>query len=209
MLGCSITLADLEATQGRLRQAQRTYEHALELAAGDDPGLRGTRDMHVGLAEIAVERDDLAAAREHLRRSDELGEAAGLPQNPYRWRVALALAAGGGGRPCGARSGCSTEAERVYVGDFSPNVRPVPAMRARMLAAHGDVAGRAGVGPPSTACPRDDELSYLREYEHVTLARVLLAQHAAEGTRPGTAPTPSGCSSGCWQPPRTAAGAAP
>ena len=25
------------------------------------------------------------------------------------------------------------EAERMYVGDFSPNVRPVPAMRARVL----------------------------------------------------------------------------
>ena len=29
------------------------------------------------------------------------------------------------------------EAERLYVGDFFPNVRPVPAMRARVL-------GRAG-----------------------------------------------------------------
>ena len=68
MLGCSIILADLEITQGRLRQAQRTYETALELAAGEDPGMRGIRDMHTGLAEIAVERGDLAAAREHLRR---------------------------------------------------------------------------------------------------------------------------------------------
>ena len=27
-----------------------------------------------------------------------------------------------------------------------------------------------------------DELTYLREYEHVTLARVLLAEHAASGS---------------------------
>ena len=32
------------------------------------------------------------------------------------------------------------EAERVYTRDFSPNVRPVPAMRARVL----DRAGKAG-----------------------------------------------------------------
>ena len=31
------------------------------------------------------------------------------------------------------------EAERLYVGDFHPNVRPVPAMRARVLVAQGRV----------------------------------------------------------------------
>src|SRR3954447_17029253 len=79
VLGCSITLADLESTQGRLRRAQRTYERALELAS--DQSLRGTRDMYVGLSQIALEHNDLAAATEYLRRCDELGEQAGLPQN--------------------------------------------------------------------------------------------------------------------------------
>jgi LuxR family maltose regulon positive regulatory protein len=178
VLGCSTILADLETTQGRLRQAQRTYETALELAAGEDPRMRGTRDIHTGLAEIAMERGDLAAAHEHLRRCDELGEAAGLPRNPYRWRVALARLREAEGDPAAALD-LLTEAERVYEGDFSPNVRPVPAMGARMLAAHGDVPAalewvrERGLSP-------DDDLSYLREYEHVTLARVLLARHASE-----------------------------
>ena len=42
---------------------------------------------------------------------------------------------------CHAALGLLEEAERVYVGDFSPNVRPVAATRARLLAAAGDVAG--------------------------------------------------------------------
>ncbi|TCO13147.1 LuxR family maltose regulon positive regulatory protein [Kribbella steppae] len=181
VLGCCITLADLESTQGRLRQAQRTYEHALELAAGHEPALRGTRDMYVGLSQVALERNDLAAATEYLRRSDELGEQAGLPQNPYRWRVAMALLREAEGDR-GAALGLLAEAERVYVGDFAPNVRPIPALRARMLAAHGDVAAalewahRYGVTV-------HDEVSYLREYEHVTLARVLFAKHDAEGSQ--------------------------
>jgi LuxR family maltose regulon positive regulatory protein len=172
VLGCSITLADLESTQGRLRRAQRTYERALELAS--DQSLRGTRDMYVGLSQIALEHNDLAAATEYLRRCDELGEQAGLPQNPYRWRVAMALLREAEGNTDTAL-GLLTEAERAYVGDFAPNVRPVPALRARMLAAHGDVtsalewARQYGVSV-------HDELSYLREYEHVTLARVLLAE---------------------------------
>ena len=181
VLGCCITLADIESAQGRLRQAQRTYEHALELAGGPGPVLRGTADMHVGLSRIALQRNDLVAAAEHLRRSDELGEQTGLPQNAYRWRVALAeLREAEGGLE--AALGLLTEAERVYIGDFLPNVRPVPALRARMHAAHG----RLG---PAVEWARDldlttaAELSYLREYEFVTLARVLLAQHRAEASR--------------------------
>ena len=95
--------------------------------------------MYVGLSQVALERNDVAAATEHLRRSDELGEHFGLPQNPYRWRVAMALLREAEG-DLDAALGLLAEAERVYVGDFSPNVRPVPALRARMLAAHGDVA---------------------------------------------------------------------
>ena len=51
ILGCAITLADLQLALGRLRDAERTYRDALDLA-GRQPGapLRGTPDMHVGLS---------------------------------------------------------------------------------------------------------------------------------------------------------------
>ena len=170
VLGCSITLADLETTQGHLRQAQRTFEHALDLGRG----LRGTADMYVGLSRIAWERNDLDAAGNYLRLSEEMG--AGLPQNPYRWRVALARIREAEGDPAGA---CDLldAAERVYVGDFSPNVRPIAALRARVQAARGDLpAARDWVRRQGLSA--DDELSYLREYEHVTLARILIAEGA-------------------------------
>ena len=179
VLGCTITLADIETTQGRLHTAQQTYQRALDLAVQADPGMRGMRDMHTGLSQIAVERNDLAAAAEHLRRSDELGDDAGLPQNPYRWRVALALLREAEGDR-EAALGLLAEAERAYVADFLPNVRPVAATRARMLAAHGDLAAALGWAHQH-GIGVDDDLSYLHEYEHVTLAGVLLAQRAAEG----------------------------
>jgi LuxR family maltose regulon positive regulatory protein len=128
VLGCTITLADLETTQGRLRQAHQSYQRALDLGVDEDPGMRGVRDMHTGLAQVAVERNDLAAASEHLRRGDELGEAAGLPQNPYRWRLAMALLREAEGDRDTAL-GLLAEAERVYVADFQPNWRPIPALR--------------------------------------------------------------------------------
>ena len=146
--------------------------------------------MHVGMSGIAVERNDLTAAAEHLRRAEELGEHAWLPQNPYRWRVASAPLREAHGDLDGALE-LLDEAERVYVGDFSPNVRPVPAMIARVLAAQGRV-GEALAWAREQGLAADDELSYLREFEHITLARVLLASRGAAGRRPAPRPAARG-----------------
>jgi LuxR family maltose regulon positive regulatory protein len=180
VLGASITLADIRITQGRLREAARTFEQALQRAAAEvGPALRGTADMHVGLSRIAYEKDDLDAAMQHLERARELGEHTWLPQNPYRWRVAMARLREADGDLDGALE-LLDEAQRVYVGDFSPNVRPVSAMRARVLAAQGRLTD-ALAWAREQSVSADDELSYLREFEHITLARVLLAQSRAGG----------------------------
>src|SRR6266566_6338271 len=135
--GCAIALADIRIVQGRLREAMRTYEQALQSASEQGgPVLRGTADMHVGMSELHRERDDLPAATRQLLRSQELGEHTGLPQNRYRWRVAMARIRQAEGDLGGALD-LLDEAERLYVGDFFPNVRPVPAMRARVRVAQG------------------------------------------------------------------------
>ena len=179
VLGCSLTIADMELALGSLRSAERTLEDALALAGRHGPRvLRGTADMLVALSRAAWHRDDLPAAADLLRRADDLGEAAGLPQNPYRWRVAMARIRAAE-RDFPAALELLDEAERVYVGDFSPQVHPIHASRARILAASGDVAGAAAWARRHRLA-HDDDLSYLREYEHVTLARVLLAEHQLE-----------------------------
>ena len=134
--------------------------------------------MHVGLSQLLRERDDLDAARRHLLASSELGEHLGLPQNRYRWRVAMARIREADGDLSGALE-LLDEAERLYVGDFSPDVRPVPAVRARVLVAQGRWAD-ALAWARERGLSVDDELSYLREFEHVTLARALLARGTAE-----------------------------
>ena len=140
VLGCSIALADISVTQGRLTDALGTYDQALQLAAREPgPVLRGTADMYVGKSQIACERGDLDAAADYLHRSQQLGEHIGLPQNAYRWRVAMARILESQGDLAGAVT-LLDEAQRVYMGDFSPNVRPVPALRAGLLAAQGRVA---------------------------------------------------------------------
>src|SRR5580704_9499820 len=137
--GCAIALADIRRTQGRLGEAMRTYEQALQRASQPgEPVLRGTADMYVGMSEIHRERDDLPAATQQLLRSQDLGEHTGLPQNRYRWRVAMARIREAEGDLGGALD-LLNEAERFYVGDFFPNVRPVPALRARVRIAQGEL----------------------------------------------------------------------
>jgi LuxR family maltose regulon positive regulatory protein len=178
VLGCSITLADLRITQGRLTDAVRTYADALRLADDDPlPVTRGTADMHVGLSGVAYERGDLATAAHHLGLAGELGDAAGLPQNPYRWRLAQARIHAAHGDLDKATE-LLNEADQVYFGDFAPNVRPIAALRTRLQLIQGDlVSAAAWAGAIDLGV--DDETTYLHEFEHITLAMVLLAQHRA------------------------------
>ncbi|HWM15766.1 MAG TPA: LuxR C-terminal-related transcriptional regulator [Microbacterium sp.] len=173
MLGGSIAMADIQRAQGRLNDAHDTYRRALEVAADSEPPLRGAADMHVGMGDLLRERGDLEGAHHHLAAGEALGEYAGLPQNRHRRRIAAARLLLAEGDPASAIS-LLDEAERLYTPDFFPEVHPIPALRARAQLAAGrsddamEWVRRSGVGV-------DDELSYLREFEHVTLVRVLLA----------------------------------
>ncbi|HEY3071869.1 MAG TPA: LuxR C-terminal-related transcriptional regulator [Candidatus Limnocylindrales bacterium] len=179
-IGCAISLADIEIAQGRLGEAMRTYERGLQLATEHGaPVLRGAADMHVGMSELFRERDELEAASEHLLTSRELGDENGLPQNPYRSRVAAARIRQAEGDLDGALE-LLTEAERLYVGDYSPNVRPIAALKARVWIAQGKLSEARGWAREHGLSAADD-LTYVREFEHTSLAAVLLAQGVHDG----------------------------
>src|SRR6266545_633625 len=177
--GCAIALADIRLAQGRPGEAMRTYEQALQHVPEQRGSvLRGTADMYVGMSELHRERNDLYAATQNLLRSQELGEHTGLPQNPYRWRVAMGRIRQAEGDLAGAIE-LLDEAERRYVSDFFPDVRPIPALRARVRVAQGAL-GEALGWARERGLSVEDDLSYLREFEHITLARLLLAQYATQ-----------------------------
>ncbi|WP_138731504.1 LuxR C-terminal-related transcriptional regulator [Modestobacter excelsi] len=180
--GCTIALADIRITQGRLRDAVSTLERVLPLLTPETgPVLRGAADLHVALAGVLIERGDLEAARGHLTTSRELGEHAGLPQTPYRWLVAMARIAEAEGNVDGALAHLD-EAQGRYTGDYFPDVRPVPAVRARLLARHDRWAGALAWAAERGLSVEDDP-EYLLEYEHLTLARALVARAAGDGDR--------------------------
>lgn len=185
MVACAITLADIRIDQGRLGDAMAIYATGLQLATTSGGSvLRGAADMHVGMSELSFERGDLAAARQQLTRCEERGESLGLPQNPYRRRVAEAHLQQADGDLAGAVQ-LLVEAERVYDSDFSPKLRPVPARKARVWVAQDRVDDALGWAQEH-GLSAQDELCYVREFEHITLARVLLAQHRHDAGPPSS-----------------------
>lgn len=176
VVGGTLALADIRIAQSRLREAMHVYERALQFATEQgETRLRGTADMYVGMSEINTEYNNLYAATQYLLRSEEQGDHTGFPQYRYRWRVAMARIREAEGDLDSALD-LLTEAERLYVSDFYPNVRPVAAFRARVWIKQGRLDEAFGWARERNLSVKDD-LSYLREFEHITLARILLDQY--------------------------------
>ena len=73
-LDSTVVLADMWVASGRPSRARRLYEQALQTAtAGGEPYPRATADLHVGLAELDRELDDLTSAEAHLETARVLG----------------------------------------------------------------------------------------------------------------------------------------
>ena len=175
-IGGSIVLADIQIAQGRLHEAMTIYERGLRWAT--EPGApvqRGAADMYVGMSALQRERNDLKTAEQLLLTSQALGELGGMQQNPYRWRAAMARIREARGDPDGALD-LLDQAGRLYDGAFSPNVRPIAARKARVWVAQGRLE-EALAWARAQELSAEDELSYLREFDHITLVRVLLARH--------------------------------
>ena len=180
-LSSTVILADLWLAAGRPDTADRLYRRALRQAeAHGDTFARATADLHVGMSETDVERGDLDGARRHLATAASLGDPEAMAESGYRWFVAMARVTEADGDPAEAVSFLDRAEER-YRPSFFPDVRPIAAMRARVRIRQGDLR-RAETwaverGPATTDDPR-----YLREFDHLTLVRLLLAQHRE---RPG------------------------
>jgi LuxR family maltose regulon positive regulatory protein len=116
----------------------------------------------------------LNTAEQHLLKSEELGELNGLPKNPYRWRVVMARMRETQGDLEGALE-LLDEAESLYMGDFSPNVRPTPALKARVWIKQGELE-KALDWARERKLSIEEDPSYLREFEQITFARILLSQ---------------------------------
>ena len=178
-LDTTIVLADMEVAAGRPSRARRLFEQALQTATATGPPYpRATADLHVGLAELDRELDDLPSAEEHLERARVLGERTSITENRFRWYVVMAQVRMTQGE-YDAAIRLLDQAEALYRRGFYPEVRPVTALKARVRITAGDLSA-AGAWADDHGIRVDDHPDYLREYEHLTLVRLLLAESRAD-----------------------------
>ena len=173
-------LGQVQRAQGRLDTSAQTCRQALEMTAvpgRQPPPTAGP--AHVGLAEVAYQRDDLDLALLYATEGIAL-----CRQFVYKTPLAAGLATLAWirqvtGDPAGALQAID-EAKQASPGTAGP-LNPAPAEWARLLLAQGDLAAAAR-WTQDNGLNEDDEPGYAREPGHLVLARILLAQD-----RPGQA----------------------
>lgn len=172
-------LPDIRPALGRLREAVDALTGLLQVVVDQgEPLPPEAADLYRGLGEMVLEQGDLATASAHLQRSRELGDQGELPVWRWRWCVAQARLREAAGDPEGAL-GLLDEAQRLFIRTPLPDARPLAGLKARIWARQ-DRVPEALEWAREQGLSVDDDLSYLREFEHVTLARVLIAQYVRE-----------------------------
>jgi LuxR family maltose regulon positive regulatory protein len=184
MMISSYNNAEMLKALGRPGEARKTYERALQFAAtGGNPNMPGVPNLHFGLSELYCERNDLHAALHHLQQGEESGIFTVPPATPYRRlmaRARLRLAEG----DIDEALELLEEGEPLYIRTPVPNVRPVAAWKVRLKLAQGRLA-EALDWVQAQQLSVDDELRYMLEYDHITVARVRNAHYQRDGDMDG------------------------
>lgn len=169
--------ADLLKARGRLAEAGRIYERSLLLAIRHgDPANPSAANLHLGFSELCCEYGDLEGAAHHLQQAENLGISP--PRTPFRHCLARARLRQSQGDLDGALE-LLDEAERLYVRGAVPDVRPVAAWKVRVRLAQGRLA-EALDWTRARGLSVEDDPDFAREYQHITLARVLIARCQSE-----------------------------
>ena len=175
-------LGRVRRAQGRLDSARAAYQQALEITA--PPGrvaMPAAGIGHVGLADVAYQRNDFDAAQRLVTEGIPLCRQLNWTQPLAAALVTLAWIRQASGDPGGAREAMA-EAEQIAPDPAMTGLfNPVPVQRARLLLAQGDLAAAAR-WTQENGLNAGDEPDYPSEPGHLVLARVLLAQ-----ARPGPA----------------------
>jgi LuxR family maltose regulon positive regulatory protein len=168
-------LGRAQEVQGLLRQAYETHREALQLASD----LGTTRVpysgmVHVGIAEVLYEWNDLEGAVYHASEGIRLAELGGRVSFAVAGRIVVALvhqARGDVDRAFETIEGVERLAQNVYV------TAEVARLRARLWTALGNLSEASRWVRESRLNPGDDsDATLLHEMEQTALVRLLIAR---------------------------------
>lgn len=173
-LSSTALLAEMFAVAGRPAKSRQLCQVALDQAERlGAPAARAIGDLHVQLAELDLDDNLLDAAARHLAAAEVFEAQVPGSEGRHRWFSAAARLACLRGDFADAMAELA-QAQEFYQPGYYPQVRPIPAIRARVLIAAGDLA-QAAEWELDQAVSLSDEAGYLAEYDQLTVARLILA----------------------------------
>ncbi|MFZ6029614.1 MAG: LuxR C-terminal-related transcriptional regulator [Chloroflexota bacterium] len=180
VVASAFAAADLLSTLGRLRAAKAAYDQALGLAAAQGREVETiTAHHHLGLAMLAHEWGHDETATRHLQEATKLDRQTTLVDWPSRWQIAQSRLKESAGEVDAAIERLD-EAQRVYIKNPIPDTQPIEAQKARLYLKQGRL-DKARAWMQAHRLSTSGEVTYLGEYEHLTLVRVLTAEKTFAG----------------------------
>ncbi len=171
--------AKLLAAQGQLRQAADTYQQVLAASTESrGRGLPEEASAYVGLGEIRREWNALTPALETLTRGLELANLIGEMGTLSTGYMTLARVKYAQGETDQAFEVLQHAEQRLHIPLYTAQL---VACRVRLWIAQREVA-RALAWEQACGLTTEDQPSYQREWEYLTLVRLRLVQHRADET---------------------------
>jgi LuxR family transcriptional regulator, maltose regulon positive regulatory protein len=180
-VACLLFLARLQHLQGQLREAVQTYRRVEQALSGrhafDD--MASASAYYFGLGEILYEWNRLEEAEQLFRQGVELDHRVAMVDARNVVQCSLGLA-----RLLQARGDAAQALATLddllllarHSGLIPHLIQRTAAIRAHIALAQGDIASALRWAEEADLSASDADLSYMREREYLTLARVLIVR---------------------------------
>jgi LuxR family maltose regulon positive regulatory protein len=182
------TLGRVQERQGLLRQAMVTYQEAFELTSGPDSQPAPFAGMvHVGIAEVLCEWNDLDNAMRYAMDGIKLSEVGGFVLYLLAGHAILARVHQARGEANSALEVIQKAERLAQRYGYAYMTAVVAELRSRLWLAQGNLAV-ASRWAQEHSWSQGDKLDSAREVEQMVVARVLIAQALSQGCSSRFAP---------------------
>jgi LuxR family maltose regulon positive regulatory protein len=166
--------------QGRLHEAAEAVREALHFTeAGGMAASPACAILHVAMAHLCCEWNELPQAQKHLQRAQELARLGGHHEHVRNGGIVLARLNLAQGDPAGALEAILDAEGATAKAEMPLASAELAAYKARVWIALGEQAAAARWVEVAAQRPGQDR-GYTRQIEAITIARVLLAQGKLE-----------------------------
>ncbi len=172
-------IGDLRIQLGQLHDAHRIYQESLKRL--DDFPSPGVEELYRGLAEFYLETGNLDEAKQYLDMSKASGKQMAILTWQQRYFVTESRYYAISGEYDTALKLLDL-AEAHYLQTAMPDIRPILAEKARIWLKQ-DRLDEVDYWVKQQGLATTDSLHYLKEYEHITLARLEIAAYQQSKNR--------------------------